>query len=117
VISCSRHSPAVPIPASPCFKSEMICSSLWRGGVSLSLRFFSPGYFRLFWHFSGLGREVQTATVEQGVFSASLRNPVTEVTIDSRFKAALTPRVLRKHEIHVISDAIADLMAEGPHTT
>jgi hypothetical protein len=31
-------------------------------------------------------------------------------------RSALTPGVLRKKEIHVISDAIAEVMADGPHT-
>ena len=29
---------------------------------------------------------------------------------------SLTPRVLRQEEIHVVSDAIAKVMADGPHT-
>jgi plasmid stabilization system protein ParE len=31
-------------------------------------------------------------------------------------RSALAPRVLREKEIHVISDAIAEVMADGPHT-
>jgi hypothetical protein len=53
---------------------------------------------------------------KQCVFSGKAAQPRHKKRPVIQGRSVLTPRVLRKKEIHVISDAIAEVMADGPHT-